>query len=340
MVIKSNWVLIPFTLLMAIISYFLVEKPFRDVKWENRNKLFAYSTVTMVVFSAIGLGLFYKQGIHSRFSQEVLSVLESKSDINRYRKGTFINIGDDSVENSFLLWGDSHTMSITPGIEELIKEGTQSGLMIYEGGCPPLKGVTRVDKAQECLNHNEKVLKDINTLNVKRVILVGNWTTYIYKDLLKAADGESRTKITFEERVALVKNGLAGIIESLQAQGKEVVLFSNVPTYAYNVPDILGKYEYISEKLPESYKSLYLANSSDDFKAKQEKILSAFHSLEESYGISVIDLSNALCSSLSCLIMGDDGKLYYADEAHLTMTGAKFVTEELREQILPFLESN
>lgn len=338
-VLMSNWVLIPLSFIFAAVSYYIVEKPFRDIKWEDRKKLFAYSFAIMIVFALAGMVTAVESGFPARFSDKVSIYSFGREDKRLFRDNKYYKLGVENIEPSFLLWGDSHAMAIAPGIDEIAKKMNKSGLFINMGGCPPVWGIAKQGRTS-CIEFNKKVFEKVSSMPIKNVILASRWG-YIYaemmtdsrEDIEQIAYGEN----DFEKNKRVFSQGFETIVRKLNQTGKEVTVFTGVPVNKFNIPDTLAKSEFIKTNFPSYFKNIEIRYKTEEFRERQTPDNMIFETTAEKYKLNIVHLEKVLCRGEFCDVTAENNVPYYFDESHLSVSGAKFVCEELRDEIAPFL---
>lgn len=91
-------------------------------------------------------------------------------------------LGFRRAEKCFLLWGDSHAMSIAPVLDELGKQHRIAGLQLTHSAFPPLvkwrKRGDLVSNFELQKRWSESALQTIQARSISKVFLVGCWDFY------------------------------------------------------------------------------------------------------------------------------------------------------------------
>ncbi|WP_415238102.1 acyltransferase family protein [Seleniivibrio woodruffii] len=353
----SNTFLIPFVFLLAVVSYYIIEKPLRVMKVQNRKQFFAYAAASMLVITSAGLYVKFEKGIKSRFSPDVIRSITAKmggldpkkcfdlkyADI---RKERLCRIGDKNAEPSFAMMGDSHALAMSGGMNEQMKLYGMSGLFFARPTCLPTEesDVLNGTKIQECSDHFKKAIDILESSpEIKTVFITARWGMYAnnvrYLDdsklyIVKKAEA----KVDSVRSDELLYNGLKDTITELTQSGKRVVLIMDVPDIGFDVPAEAGKYAVMKKIFGEKVGSLdYDFNSaehikwSEDFKKMVAK-------LSEEAEFTVLDPSDYLCKEGECDIYNGLDPLYF-DSNHLSIQGSAYLAEKMSPAVISLIKN-
>jgi hypothetical protein len=329
------------TLLASILSWKYVEQPIRTRSLLGKRAgiyLVAASASTGLLVVAIW-GVVTK-GIPNRLSAHVMQLAQGKADTNPDRSqcidkeptnvltGAFCRLGEAGTP-SLMVWGDSQADPWMPVFNDFAREHKISGLIAAHGGCPPLLGVKRPSRepAHKCTEFNNAVFTAIVTNQIKRVVLIGRWSWYIYgveKDGLEEGPGAiiARTDENDENageidnRKRVFRATLTETVVRLRQVGAQVWVIQEPPTYKVEVPKYLAysalKGTPATGRLP------------DEVRQRQAFQASVF---AES-NLAIIDVFQYLCPSgeTYCRI-ALDGKSLYSDYNHLSVFGARAIAQ-------------
>jgi len=318
--VKSNWFLVPFSLLLAAVSYFIVEKPFRDIKWESRRQLFVFSLVLTLIFSLIGVS-FSQEGYMGRFTNNQINkyaqiTKDVKKRVDYFKQPRSVIIGDKEFAPSFVLMGDSQAWSISDGFNELAKQNNKAGVLFSLNSCSPLIGIKNI--SDKCNEFNVQTIEQLKSFeSIETVFLAAFWTQRVVDNID-------------------IFSGLDNLINELSSRGIKIILITDIYKANFNLPLHLARQEIVHDLFP-SYSFLReVRPKTEVVKEKLSAVYKVFEGLKEKYpDIRMIHLSELLCTGAYCEI--GDNDLFFADAHHFTPHGAKFVCEELRDEIIPFL---
>lgn len=99
----------------------------------------------------------------------------------------FLALGDSSqLELSFLLWGDSHAMSLGAVLDSLGQEYRFKGIQLTSSGTPPLSTLGKTDYTRRSAEFLRKWRQDAAEIladkNLKVVFLAGFWSRYAHSE--------------------------------------------------------------------------------------------------------------------------------------------------------------
>lgn len=200
MVMLSNISLLLLSLTAFVLAYFswrFIEIPFRNKKIFKRRQIVYYSIsgiVFIVIFGLLGnftngfkeirsngrnnalLAQFDKPSLFNRCFTDI-SILQR----SQVEDKDVCLIGDLTSKPSFVLYGDSHAISLSSAFDAAAREKGTSGFLVATSSCPPLIGITpiRHDRTRElCTSQNKLIPKLILDGGIKKVFLAARWTYY------------------------------------------------------------------------------------------------------------------------------------------------------------------
>jgi peptidoglycan/LPS O-acetylase OafA/YrhL len=341
----SNSFIIFASFFMAYLSFFVIEKPFRNIEHKNLKPLFSGALAFMIIFSVTGFYIVIKDGMKDRLPPRVLKLAETyekhykKSiifrDLNYLKNNDIFILGDKSVEPSFILLGDSHAWTLAPGIDKLASANGKSGLLYSMNACPPVLGAATTDRTLGCLELNETAYnRALNDSNIKTFILLGRWHNYLNDtEKLVIMNKDKHERVPASESKSLFIEKLDAMIAGLTKHSIKTVIFSSIPESPYDVLMLSKKKEFAKTVLHSGVVEIDMRPRKVDFTKMQERAFLVFNSLVK-YGTEVIYLDKPLCDDEFCEISGDE--LYYFDDDHLLEAGADYVCDKLSKEIIAF----
>jgi peptidoglycan/LPS O-acetylase OafA/YrhL len=350
--IKSNSFLIALSLAIAFLSYFIIEKPFREVKWEKRKAVFVYAVLIMAVFGALGSVIYRGKGMPQRFSESIASINAAVSDsipessfniqkgIDYTDEKSFFILGDKNSQPSFVLWGDSHAWAVAPGLDSIAAKAGISGYLFANSSSIPALNLVNRKSAEDRIEFLEKTLDIIlSSENIKTVILSARWDAYINSSLLAQKNENGKiTPIENSRRFESVRTALIEITELLQFEGKRVVFFSGVPHGRELIPVTVAKSEVVAQTFPGISKSDGISVELGYFLKSQEDVFRIFNELKTKFNPDFVYLFNPLCDKEICRFASPDGTPFFFDDDHLSTFGAKYICRELENEIIPLIK--
>lgn len=309
---------------ISFLSWKYIETPFRKkTLLKQDGRIFITSLAFMLVFCLVGLLLKTDHGMPQRFSPNI-SKLADAPILRNYKKVSvdgidirpwIIGSSMNPDDASFLLMGDSHSIAITPALEDMARSHNQTGLVIRNTGCFLLKKYIEVLPMKPCIDRVEDSMTLLkHSPNIKTVILAARWE--------EKANGkwEKRSKKNYSRETFLdyQEQGLVDLINYIHGLGKKVIIFAQVPQVFYksnNVPSLLARINLYNRELD-------LRPTLENYMKKQKDIISMFERIKQKTGIDIIWPHKELCKQNFCDLT--DGEIsYYYDDDHLSVYGAK-----------------
>lgn len=358
-----RWQAVLFSFLAAVISFHLVEQPFRksnDSSWNLLKKLLITPIVGGTVF------LFVVQstnGMTFRYSPRELWAIQARDLHTTYKypgcqasSGSNDNSllqltnplciwgGSDPSKAEILLVGDSHAAALRGFLEVLSEDANLSGIQITKGGAPYLPGIKFYDGPTSSsvvyypgkTNHNKMILEYIRKSKAKYVVFGGMYTTYIqgsneidfiygFGEYLfkKEKENIAKNKVIFEE-------AFDSAIKEVVKLGKHPIIFKDVPEMSRD-----WSYDGLRDAL-RGTRGRYLLES--DVRDRQKHVDAFIDKLKIKYSAYVIDLKDIICQDGFCYPSLDDVPLYY-DGNHLNYYGARYLGEKFLEKHNNFLNN-
>lgn len=314
---------------LAVLSWRFIEKPFRySPLWSSRKILFPVVAVASV--SMISLGAFghITDGFPQRLPADIARIAKAGRDVNplqhcesktveEIRKGRVCEFGDLTVsEPSFALIGDSFADALAPGVDEAAKKAGRKGVFIFKGGCFTLAGVLNA-----CADLRDAGLEYINkNKSIKSVIIANRWTAVAngdrfgsYTEKWYIQDSYSK-EYSREENMRVFERTLPKTLLALSDK-KDIYIIAYIPEQLLNIPRALAL-----TNLYETGRDVRISRSVFDERQKGVRQV-----LDAQKNIHIIDVGNILCDQTHCRV-ADGDKILYADDNHLSATGAKYLS--------------
>ena len=311
------------SLALGSLSYRFIEQPFRKGLQITRKYVFLSTAVfvsMLAVVSSIGL---IKGGFDHRFEPAVTQLDSARWPDIPYSKciqapvGTNCTLGTADVKPTMLLWGDSHLLAWTPVLNDSLTTKGSRAVLAYSPICPPLFGVSNVNKAI-CTDQNLSVKNYlIANPDVKTVVMAAMWSAYfINEGPLTATAG-----YPVATGIEAASNSLTSTLQWLHDNGRHVILIGPVPVYDKSVPLSLALEQVTGRKFKTSSM------------AEQRQINASFYKVVDiaqrgGGDFIFIDPIQWLCAQ-ECMVM-KGGIPLYRDSNHLSVVGAMSMEMYLR----------
>ncbi|MGE4266702.1 MAG: acyltransferase family protein [Deferribacterales bacterium] len=323
---KSDYFLIFLTFAFASFSYYVVEKPLRIKKIQNKKLFFRYTYAVMAVGCLVGTTAIVTNGIPQRIPEDVArlahvpnSKFKTKEcyelSADAIKAHRYCGMGVADVKPKFALWGDSHALALSDGIDKLAKETGTGGVFMSSSACPPLLGLagTNRAKANECIETNLAVGEELaENRHIKKVILVCRWQKYT----------------DTPQKVEEFRQALDRTLERLK--GKDIYFVLDNAEANFDVPRELAKNALLKAYLPALASSAELRIPDETYEKENSPLLTLLQYYEDMDRFTVIPLFKALCDEDGCITEHNGRALYYDDD-HLSVYGAQYAVLKDKE---------
>lgn len=306
------------TFIASYLSYRFVETPFLQKPYRRHQTLIA-GILMVALFASTGAAISMLNGLPGRFSSQVLAVFAASGDINPRRKGCHNSglpirkfsenciFGSPDAKPDVAVWGDSHGAELAVALGEYAQKKQRSVMEITSSSCPPAQGFV-IPTRRWCPSQNSATLNSlINDVAIKTVILTAN-------------------AIRYEDRTGLEK-GLEETIQMLVAANKRIIVFKQIPIMAIDPPSRIG---------------LVMANGSSATEigldiSKFAEVTATWNMFLQTialkHKLELYDPSTQLCSDGVCHEYDDHAGVLYFSRDHLSVAGAKYVSQKLATQL-------
>jgi len=314
--------LIFFSVLLATLTYFLIERPIRF----SQKKTYQIPGLlsVMCIMGAFGFYVERTNGIEASIPDQLRPYMLTRDEtFTHWRRTTCLLMPDqaaaafspecsgDKKQPLLLIWGDSYAAAFYAGLNN-VNNKARYGLAQYTAAaCPPLLGFSSPTKPY-CAEINTFVMKKIQTLKPDTVILHSTWD--YQKDELDT--------------------GLSATVAALKAlHVPKIILLGPVPSWQGNglVENVFYYYQNSLHQLIPIH-SKYRSNFEADH--KQE---AALQQLAQTLNISYVSPLKVMCNTEGCLTrIGKESKELTAfDYGHLTLAGATYLSHAILPELLP-----
>lgn len=299
------------SLVFAWLSWKIVEQPFRRKDKFTASFIFKFSSIGLILFFIIGLGLYKQKGIFSSFPKNSLTFnrIEYENEKKKFRKSN-ATIVDPTMPKSnklrFAIVGDSMWEDAV-NILSCIGDFEYSKYTL--GGCPPNNEFEKYQQNKECqLINIERFSENYNSFD--GVVIIGRYTPFESDFLYPFLNYLKNTNI---ENVLVFGNYLGFKNQThfldrimLLAEGKN------------NVENYISDNSLIWEK-----------------EFKDEDLKGYVESLNYQY----LSLYQSLCIDGNCPIFIDDVPFTY-DVHHFTLNFSKHIAKNNAIQLINFTRNS
>jgi len=338
--ITESMALVAGSLCIAVLSWQVIEKPFRrhssPIGWKT---LVAGSVTAMTAAVIFGRIVIHDSGLPDRLPENVRAVYSATYDVGRFskpeclidthagssslprvRSGDLCKLGPGSVLSpAFLVWGDSHAAAMAPAIDDAASEVPINGLLAARSSCPPLLDValTKDQDSRRCAEHNKAVRDLIKSRHIPVVFMIAYWPKYIHRSELpdQGVFFDASRPAPVDDWSAPVAQALDRTLADLTRSGTKVVLVMDVPEMGHYVPEALAQAAMVGRSSDIAPPLSYILR-------RQALGRTLIERYSEKYGTIIIDPLPSICSEDHCNVVRD-GTVLYRDADHLSASGAK-----------------
>jgi peptidoglycan/LPS O-acetylase OafA/YrhL len=325
--------------IVACLSWKFVELPFRHRREaSSRARVFSTALSVSALLLAVSAVCWRTGGLPRRFSREFLNlaIVEGMPDkfkmveVRQIVDGQLPILGEarDGERPSFLLWGDSHSLAISPLLDDLARQHGVFGYMASSPGTVPLLGTWRPAKNKISIDWNRAVIQFIRRKEIRNVILASRWSVNIEgrpngaMDSL-IADAQSREMTTAESKQVLSR-GFEKTIGELRRSGVKVWIMKQVPEQKENARRALVRAALLRGMSDPQRVSLAEHRRRQ---ANVDEVLVAYQADD----VQLLDPADYCFDSSGTSLIGDGVRSYYEDENHLAPSGAARLLRRLFE---------
>tara|TARA_Y100000768_G_scaffold216263_1_gene162991 strand:+ start:3475 stop:5394 length:1920 start_codon:yes stop_codon:yes gene_type:complete len=306
-------------IIISSLSYYLVEKPIRNVKKISKKILYTI-LIALFLILFVCLNIILNNGYVKRFEnvfKEYSYEMDNEVLQKNSKKFLYKNYFDNIKTRNVLVMGDSHSIGIFNAFflnQNLFKE--------FEFAWRRLEIQAFQDnkKLINTLDMNKKIKTTNETLN-SQAFKESDVVVLSYRFSTKGIEG-------LEKLIKLLKENNKKII--LMSQTNEYKTFSGIYSTEYDrfiQKKIKNKSKVNQNDVIQLMKKLYLEKK--DFKNLNDKLMNiAFEQ-----NIKFFSKQRYLCDEniAQCLVINDEGKKIFFDYGHLSLSGSKYVGKKLKE---------
>ncbi|SEH06305.1 acyltransferase family protein [Candidatus Venteria ishoeyi] len=309
------------TLFMAITSYYIIEKPLRKRKLNDKAVFLWYFIIPVTIFTVVLIivvqGIKYKKDFI--FPWHKLNKVEANTlpvstyayncqysffDVKAFSEKRCVYPDNIAKANAILI-GDSNAahylgmlIEFSKNYKFSIRNATQSSCpMIFDGEFSWI-----YPKYKEgCSIYRHSIFKEV--IKYDTVIIGGNWPDYYHKE---------NFKVSFE-----------ATIDKLSKNVKHIIILGKVPTF----PNYNNECEVRAIKNSYLKCSLLYNNKRRDIYSNQylRKIAKKYNN------VKYFDIQNQICSSTECSPYVSGSSVYY-NHGHLSLIGSKRIGLKMIEE--------
>ncbi len=341
------------SLALAHLSWRFVENPWRDASRRSRKAVFAWAAAGSLALVGVGLWWVQAQGLASRWSPGVRHLVAPEG--SRITGCPAINawlqvcpLGAPGVAPTLALLGDSHAYAITPALGEALAASGRAGVLVHTG-CHPIPGLfdsrepLTPQRVAHCAKADELLRQYVAAPGITELIVAIRWTARLYpmggeidapafdnheggvegdypyrRNLIVAANGQG------SDAAAPKAHALQAYLQGLAALKPTVVLYP-VPEVGWMPPRLNLAAVALGRDPPQQI--------STSWPRMQQRNAVAHRLLDAATAPNLrrVRPEQRFCNTViaqRCVVQAA-GLLYYADDDHLSLPGARLVVGDL-----------
>ena len=331
---------------LSVLSYFFIEKPFRNkVIISKKLLIFIISSfVFLIIFC--NLYIIKNEGLLNRLSEVQIKFLKN----NNFRtlKGpegqlcfkiakSFCEYKANKSNTVFLL-GDSHAAQIAYDLKNTLNN-RDFDFVVMANKCLriPYFDYVRIHDEDEsfCENNYHKLIYDRLSYSSNSIIIIaGRWAQYLneglgFNDTEGQKESDNNDFLKFHSKDLNFK-----LFIDLISKNNKIIFVYPVPEVGFNVKQkIFQDFNILLKKND----NINISVQSTDYKVFQERNKLSFSLLDSFKNNNVFRVypHKIFCNTLvsNRCIVNDKSNIFYDDDNHLSAIGSQFLTERIIEVI-------
>ena len=341
--------LIFLSLFLSIITFYFIEKKFRNFKAISRKKFYLFLASTLlIILSVFNYSLNYKINNLPKdlvnFDYRPWQKLRNDNLKICHNSEKFCKfIKKEEYPNIYIL-GDSHASTLMNGIKEEFVDKNEFNLITTTSSCfgmPDFNFFKGNQIIQDPCNsqHYEKILKTISSTKKNIIIISARFPLYLsngkYFDNKQGdieRNGEQFYQLKSNNKITSVEQGYLNFFDKLNKISNRIIVVYPVPEVGFNVPRRI--FNLMKEK---KLDNLNDARNMENFTTSYEVYLSrtrkSFNLLNKlNYDISRIYPHKIFCNKEKCFTVLNN-QILYSDNNHLSLSGSKLINEMIIDEI-------
>lgn len=337
-------------ILLAILSYHFIEKPFRDQKKFLFKKLIFYNLSFSSLIATISIVILIFGGFKNRvpelFHENINYVRDRNAPkcLNRYEIETGCDLNSKSSKTIFL-FGDSHMSDLYNfGLKDILLNENYR-LITY--GCPTYQNFdfkfTDTKKiVHKCSSKNFNIIKDkLKKFPNSTIIIFQRMPLHLTGRLFNNYEGGIEGQLSsvyFEPTIKglTLVEGFTNFVNDISKININIILIYPYPEAGWHVP------KKILNSIPKNPSKLknflvpknFVTTSYEVYKARTK---SSFDLLDSQKGENIYRIypHEFLCDNLikNRCITHDEKNIYYRDDDHPSKSGAKIINNKIIKKL-------
>ena len=328
--LRETAVAIALGLAMGALSWRWVERPFRR-GGSSRSRIFGVASAVMMAAVAFGASDYVLRGAPQRFPLQVRHFAAAADDTNPdrlacdrlspedIRRGRACVRGDPAASApSFALLGDSFADALMPAVSRAAQEHGAKGIMLTYSGCLPLLGTDQGNPV--CQPFLRAAIDQIRaTPSISKVMIVARLTTAVtgrrygaWTQSIPLLDDQAPER-TIDHNGQVTARGLTRLAAALAP--RRIFIVAGLPEQSVDVPRAAALARWLGPVRA-------FGVSKAVYDARQAPVRALLNRLAQATGVQILDAGPWTCGATSCPAIDSQGHVLFADDNHLSRTGA------------------
>jgi peptidoglycan/LPS O-acetylase OafA/YrhL len=336
------------TIILSILSYYLIERPFRNKNIISIKALTAYILIITIILLSYSFYILKTKGIKSRVPNILAEEFSTNLDNN------LLNRTGGNLKNVLLI-GDSHSDTLKYHFN---KELTKQSYNFYKkNSVLYLKNFNLFNKKTNLQDRN--YIEDTKEIDKflqehKDLIVVWHqrWSLLLTEKLFDNNEGyteyqneedkyleiylqpiDFRTE-TLEQRQKYIIEGIKSSAKNILEKGHSLILVYPVPEIGFDVQKLIIRQYVFSKMLDKKYELPIKTISYDVYKNRNKMI---FETLDDIQGPNVYKVypHKSFCNTIivNRCVVNNNKNIFYYDNNHLSLKGSEYVVNNIMKII-------
>jgi peptidoglycan/LPS O-acetylase OafA/YrhL len=330
--------LIPILFICSIVSYYFVEKPFRNKK-NNLKKIFLLIITLVFFLISFNYYIINNDGVKTRIPK-IFQIKIREKNVNFYQK--------DNTQKVVLL-GDSHAESLEFHLNQEIKKNDLSLIRFYTQMY--LTDFNFVNKRtnkkfESFIEENIKIDNFLKKNSNLIIVFHQRWTLRLLETFFDNEEGYKEAESDYlylepiniktsssQERQKYIREGLLSQMNKIINQGHKLILVYPVPEMGISPTRYLFR-KYIFDKTLFENSIPIFTGSYEVYKKRNKLIFEILDSIE-SPNIYRVYPHKSFCDKQikNRCVANNENNFFYYDDNHLSLQGSKFVVNKIMKEI-------
>ena len=349
--------LIALSLILGILSWWFVERPFRNSGKISPKRLWVFAGAANAIVLMGCAAAIISMGLPRDLppiARHALDGLKQKPALQQSGSACLgravkeaCNVGDPSASMHWVLAGDSHLDNLSAALASATEQQHSRLTVLTTNACPYIEGVSAlVDGVSKyCVpSVNQDRAAYLTQNGGSYVVLGGRMPLYLERRMFDNGEGGiEKTNDIFlqvadpssaDTRMA-ISRAFAKTVHHLLQQGHRVVLLYPIPEVGWHVP-----HKFVQDlprsfnKIDEWVQSQGVTTSFPVYQQRSKSTFALYDSLPDDPNLLRIYPDKLFCNTrlIGRCVTHDQQALFYVDDDQLSLAGAKLVVDEIMAQ--------